>query len=334
MKPALLAVLWLGVAGCSVDRGVPNARLTCTDDEGCPEGHRCLPVGGRMVCCRDGTCERAAGDGGADDDAAVAEDDGAVTVGGGGSDMDGAGADAESAAVPPDGGGKPAADAARDLAVDQAVPRVACVAGACSGQANCVSGFCEAAPATCAALKTAGPSLADGVYWIQLAGRPRRAYCDMMTGEILCAERGLRNGKIREGSGFKFTMQSELQAGEQLCKIWAVRHSDGYPLDKLFPTTPALPVTTCQALGLKGDDAGLDMVCKYGWDTANGYTSCGFAGASVIKWGNSCDCSLVNGQRPRHYVREVGVDPQGRGLFEGGIPWNAGGTIFGTCRVR
>src|SRR4051812_22842525 len=212
MNRALLAVALLGSLGCTVDRRIPDARLTCRDDQGCPAGHRCLPYRGRMVCCREGTC---ASDGG---EAAPPQDDGAVTV-----SVDGSLAtdDAATPSSAPDagspsaeGGSMPADAAARDAAVDQAPPKIACAAGACSGQANCVGGFCEPAPATCAALKQAGPSLGDGVYWIQLAGRPRRAYCDMMTGEILCAERAARNGTIREGSGFKFSLQSELQAGE------------------------------------------------------------------------------------------------------------------------
>jgi hypothetical protein len=288
-----------------------------------------------MLCCRNGDCGGVdvSPDGpvAPDDEDGGAESDGLAS--GGGTTGQDSGETSPPSDAPPR---PPPADAAADRGPDAGPPKVACPAGTCSGPFNCVAGFCEAAPATCAALKQQLPSAGDGVYWIQLAGRPaQHGYCDMMVPELLCAERGLRRlGRTREGSGQRFSLWSELQPGEQICKIWAVRNQDGYPMDKLFATTPPLPVSTCQALGFKGGDDGLGMVCRFGWDTANGYTDCGFKVTPIFKWGNSCDCSLVNGQRPRRYVREEGVDPQGRGLFEGGVPWNESGTVFGTCRVR
>jgi hypothetical protein len=374
---AVLVLAAVSALACAVDHRIPNARLGCIGDQGCPPGYQCVSGGGASVCCLDGKCGDPPPVGGGEPggapgtDAAAAGTGGTGAAGGsagtGGSGGGGPAGAGGSAPLGDDGGPGPdgsvgPADARRDsrltpsdasvrpvdapvdrpppdvqpdVAVDQGPSKPVCAGAACTGTANCVNGFCEDAPASCTALKQALPAAGDGVYWIQVDGHPQRAYCDMTTGAVLCAARGTRaGGQTRDGAGHKFSLVAELQPGEEQCKIWGVRHQDGFPLDKLFATTPPLAFSTCQALGFKGGDDGLTMTCRYGWDGANGYTDCGFGGAARIKWGNSCDCVLVNGQRPRQYTRELGTDPQGRGIFESGVPWNASGTIFGLCRVK
>jgi hypothetical protein len=154
-----------------------------------------------------------------------------------------------------------------------------------------------------------------------------------MTAEVvLCADRGQREGRTREGSNHRFSLSSELQPGEALCKIWAVRHEDGNPMDRLFPA-PGLAVSGCEALGFKGGDAGImKATCRYGADAANGYGDCGYGKRPFYKWGNSCDCSLVNGQKPPRFVLEKGVSSFG--IYESGLPWNVDGSISGTCGVK
>ena len=261
----------------------------------------------------------AAGDGGAD--GAIEPDALAGSAEAGQADQSvepDAGADAEP--TPP--------DAPADLGPP---PPRSCAQAPCDGTDNCLGGVCQPVAGDCKALKSAGQG--DGVYWVQVDGKAQRAYCDMNAEIVLCAARGQRQwGRTREGGNHKFSLWSELQPGEAVCKIWAVRHEDGNPVDRLFPA-PGLTLTGCQALGFKGGDDGITKAtCRYGADSAHGYGDCGYGKRPFYKWGNSCDCSLVNGQKPPRFVLEKGVSSFG--IFESGLPWTVDGSGFGTCGVK
>ena len=205
----------------------------------------------------------------------------------------------------------------------------------CPGQENCLQGVCVPAPASCAGIKSRQPTAPDGLYWVVEGGMPRRSYCDMATGQILCGPTAQqRNGRTREGSNQPFTFMSQLMPGDSACKIWAVRHAtDGYPFNRLARTA-GLTLDTCQAFGFRGNGA-LDQQCAYGRER----TDCGF-GIQVpfFLWGNDCDCvRRPDGSPQPRFVRQgegIRAGSLEIGVSVGTIPWNVSGTVFGTCAVK
>ena len=221
----------------------------------------------------------------------------------------------------PDGGGD-RAEAAGDVAP---APQPCQSQDQCGAGANCVTGFCAAAPATCAALAGDDPALQDGVYWLAAGGgAAAHAYCDMGTHAVLCADaEGDHTGVTRDATHLHFILRSVLDPTAGNCRVWAVRDttSAGTPVDELIDHNAAgSPSKTCAALGFKAD-VSLGK-CAYGTDP--GFTDCGFGQTSPFyKWSNNCDC----GSMPDYFEHE------GR-VFEGYIPWNFSGTISARCAVR
>ena len=118
MVRALALVALAAFAACSVDRGIPNARLGCKDDSACPTGYKCQASAGRMVCCLGGNCSAppgtggspgAGGEGGAGGSGGTTTGGvgGGTTGGAGGNATDGAGGSATGGAggSPTDGAG-------------------------------------------------------------------------------------------------------------------------------------------------------------------------------------------------------------------------------------
>jgi hypothetical protein len=221
---------------------------------------------------------------------------------------------------------------------DAGPPRVSCgPSQACAGQQNCLLGFCEDPPATCGAIKSRVPSAPDGLYWLTVGAARERSYCDMATGEVLCSPRvGERNGRTREGSNLLFKFKSELLPGDQLCRIWHVRHAtDGYPFNNLA-RTPGLTLDTCQALGFRRD-GDLSKRCAYGRER----TTCGYFpndGRPYFLYGNDCVCVLRPDGTPQpRYVKEGPGIMAGNleiGISVSTIPWNADGSVSATCQVQ
>ena len=54
---SLAAAALLALASCTIDRRVPNARLSCNTPRDCPAGFQCVatPTGSK-VCCRAAGC--------------------------------------------------------------------------------------------------------------------------------------------------------------------------------------------------------------------------------------------------------------------------------------
>src|SRR5690349_6469550 len=73
-------------------------------------------------------------------------------------------------------------DAAGDSPADAPSSGACTSRNDCAGGDNCVSGSCEAARASCAALLAAHPGTPDGDYWIAPGGAPIYVRCDMTTG--------------------------------------------------------------------------------------------------------------------------------------------------------
>jgi hypothetical protein len=108
VRVALLA-LAAAVLGCTVNRGIPNGRILCADDKGCPGGYTCHRSAEKMVCCRAGDCTPGGGSGGS----------------GGAAPTDGTGG------VPGDGSGGASADAG--CSPECAVEQMRCVTGGAQG---------------------------------------------------------------------------------------------------------------------------------------------------------------------------------------------------------
>jgi hypothetical protein len=96
-----LAVMAIWLAGCHVDRTVPNAHLRCTKDSDCPGGLTCQAVADKLsVCCGKGqTCTLPDGGGGVGGGAGGAG--GTVGgVGGSGATSDGGGGGVDGPCAP------------------------------------------------------------------------------------------------------------------------------------------------------------------------------------------------------------------------------------------
>jgi hypothetical protein len=188
---------------------------------------------------------------------------------------------------------------------------------------NCQGGACVDATVGCSAQKSAYPQSPDGIYWIVQAGVPEHAFCDMELEVELCTESsGEHIGRTREGSGLDFAMSSVLLYGQGLCKTWALRGSNGYPLTALNPAGhPTLG--TCAALGFVSD--GTSGACPYG--TSTGFSACGYSVTSTYQYGNVC---LGCAQGAGTFATYVLQGP----INTGYVLSNFDGTTATTCRIR
>jgi hypothetical protein len=197
----------------------------------------------------------------------------------------------------------------------------------CASAQNCVVGQCQTALASCAAQKAAFPQSTDGVYWIVPSSGPQLAYCDMKLGTELCTQStATHTGRTREGSNLAYSMISVLTDNATACDVWAVRASDGFPLGPL-DKDPAnnILLTQCQTLGFI-DDLALGN-CRYGTDSANGYTNCGYTVSPLYAWGHICmACDLGNGTF-NHYVK-MGPFTDGKALT------SVDGATRARCKTR
>jgi hypothetical protein len=95
-----LAAMAMWLAGCHVDRAVPNAHLHCNHDSDCPGDLKCFPSPvGATLCCKSAESCVPPPDGGTGN--------GGTVGGGGGSggSVGGGGVGGSSGSVPGDGGG-------------------------------------------------------------------------------------------------------------------------------------------------------------------------------------------------------------------------------------
>jgi hypothetical protein len=169
------------------------------------------------------------------------------------------------------------------------------------GDLVCVSGSCTR-PTSCCQIHSLAPQRGDGEYELSNgAGSLVSTYCDMqlcisLPGELCSAVEGDHEGRTRDDSRLPFLVRSVLTVNGT-CELWALRaKSDGHPLDDLIATT-GLTLTTCQALGFKGD-AQLGG-CAFG----SGAGSCGFS-SSTYRYGNHCSgCTQNDGTYPKYVLQ-------------------------------
>jgi hypothetical protein len=190
-----------------------------------------------------------------------------------------------------------------------------------SGQ-SCVAGSCVAAVASCAATKTAYPTAKDGEYWIKPAtGASYRAYCDMARVAEICNEAGTTvSGRTREGSLRTWTGKGKLLHEAGVCELWALAGPSGYPFDKLNLVL-GQTLTTCQAFGFVAD--GTLGSCAYG----SSRTNCGFAVATLYRFGNVCSGCTLGAGSFRNYTQQGPMSAAS-------VLSNTSGTIKTTCKVR
>ena len=229
------------------------------------------------------------------------------------------------AAVPPDAAPRPDAPWP-DVAVPPDAPPACTGPGDCARGANCAAGRCLPAPVSCRAFKADHPAAGDGVYWINPSGVPLRAYCDMRERIELCTElEAEHRGVTRDPARLVFTMMSVLDAGEGTCRLWALRASDGYPIDTFVRSDPAQARDTCALLGFVST-ASLTQ-CSYGSDAAQGYSKCGFPIGTYMRWGTSCSgCQQNDGEHDRYVLQGPMIRGQILGTFDG--------SRFLRCKVR
>jgi hypothetical protein len=197
----------------------------------------------------------------------------------------------------------------------------------CVSTQNCIAGQCRVALASCAAQKAAAPQSTDGMYWIDTQSGPQLVYCDMKLGTELCTPGTPQQhtGRTREGSNLSFTMMSQFADSADSCDIWALQGTDGFPLGPFGKDLPGITLTQCQTLGFV-DDVSLSE-CRYGTDTAGGYSNCGFTVTTYLAWGHHCSsCAMGNGDWT-HYVK-MGPFTDGKSLT------NVSGTIRARCKTR
>jgi hypothetical protein len=187
---------------------------------------------------------------------------------------------------------------------------------------NCMASRCVAAQVSCAAQKSSYPASTDGVYWISPAGVPHRAYCDMAISAELCTEiEGEHRGRTRDRATLAFVMKSVLLWGDGVCRIWALRGADGYPISQLSPVSGVPAGATCPALGFVAD--GVLGNCQYGIE----HGDCGFGVSAFHVWGNSCSgCPMNAGEYDRYTLQGP--------VSSGAVITSVQGTVVTTCKLR
>jgi hypothetical protein len=141
----------------------------------------------------------------------------------------------------------------------------------------------------------------------------------------LCTEiEGEHRGTTRDPAHLVFRLRSVLDAGEGICRIWALRAvTDGFPIEFFFRIDRPQQLDTCWALGFIATDT-LGH-CDFGMDPA--YSKCGFPVTTYMRWGTYCQgCQQNNGEFD-HYVLQ---GPMTRAR----VITSFDGAIFTRCRVR
>jgi hypothetical protein len=233
-------------------------------------------------------------------------------------------ADAAADNVPRDTAAMPDAPPADTAPADTAP---ACrVTDECGRGLNCIKGRCVAAPVSCAAYAVDDPTAGDGVYWINPSGVPQHAYCDMREKLELCTEiEGDHRGVTRDSSRLQYRMISLLDLVTGVCKIRALRASDGNPIDDYRRTDPTKRIDVCKLLGFVAN--GEVGTCKYGEGPE--HSSCKFPlVAPLYRWGTLCaGCDNGNDGEFDHFVL------QGR-MNTATIITSYDGAVTTTCKVR
>jgi hypothetical protein len=176
------------------------------------------------------------------------------------------------------------------------MPNICSQGTPCEGPFNCIDRVCVDPAPSCDHHKAANPNAGDGLYWINPAGTPMRAYCDMEQRLELCTDvEAEHHGVLRDASKLKYTMTSVLSMDGRTCEVWAVR--DSFEQIPISTVSNAPAGDSCTFLGF-GPVVALGS-CGYGTGSIGAMPcgDCGFGGMiTSTAWSNYC-CICTTGAR-------------------------------------